>query len=723
MKKGFKKFLTVLLAVAMICTFSVTAFAAEGGSDNSNDYTIVNHVKMFKPATAKVVTADGKDTLQLTFESGRTSYNKFFIGTKADAEKASDDKIVTPVDGVFNIPVTDIVGKYVTVSVYTKDWYERTMMVSKDDKTLYFIPVEKEVSILENVKTPEEAAAVAAGIATPEVVDKLIEAIYVQARNEKTDIYCAAAKAAWDALSEEDQEKVEEGDYFGADTGDASKDDPLNQDNIGKKEILVVSFGTSFNDSRVATIGGVEKAVAKAFPEYSVRRAFTAQIIINHIQARDGEVIDNMEQAMDRAVANGVEELILQPTHLMHGYEYDEMKEIADKYKDKIASITISEPLLNTDTDKKAVAEAIANAAAKDGGFDSVKDAADKGVAFVFMGHGTSHDAKSTYTDMQAVYDAAGMTNVFIGTVEGEPESTSLPEVKKAVEKAGFKQVVLRPLMVVAGDHANNDMAADEEGTWYYGFAKGGEMEVEGAEQPVNVGKGFGEANVTAQIAGLGEIEAVQKIYVSHLCDILGHSFKDVVTKATDKKAGKIENTCEKCGTVKSTKTIYKASKISLSKTAYTYDSKLKKPVVTVKDSKGNKIAKSNYGVSYKNNKKVGKATVTITLKGKYKGTVKKTFKINPKGTSLTLKAGKKSFKATVKKQSVQTTGYQIRYSAKSSMANAKTVTIAKNTTLSKTVKNLKAGKKYYVQVRTYKTVNKVKYTSNWSKPKAVTTK
>ena len=151
-----------------------------------------------------------------------------------------------------------------------------------------------------------------------------------QERTDKTDEQCEAAKAAWDKLTDAQKELVEgenaDPDYFGRDTGDASKDDPLNQDEIGENEILVVSFGTSFNDSRVADIGGVEKAIQAANPDWSVRRAFTAQIIINHVQARDGEKIDNVDQALQRAIDNGVKNLVVQPTHLMHGAEYDELE-------------------------------------------------------------------------------------------------------------------------------------------------------------------------------------------------------------------------------------------------------------------------------------------------------------------------------------------------------------------------------------------------------------
>ncbi len=340
---------------------------------------------------------------------------------------------------------------------------------------------------------------------------KLIDAIYVQERTDKTDEQCTAAKAAWDALTDAQKELVSgeyaDPDYFGRDTGDASADDPLNADEIGNKEILVVSFGTSFNNSRATDIKGIEDAVAKAFPDWSVRRAFTAQIIINHIQARDGEKIDNMTQALDRAVANGVETLVVQPTHLMHGAEYDELTGVLDQYKDKIATIVVAEPLLGAvgsdaseiNEDKKNVAVAIADAARKDGSFTTLDAVEESGTAFVLMGHGTSHTAKITYSQMQAQMDELGYKNVFIGTVEGEPEETSCEEIINRVHEAGYKNVVLRPLMVVAGDHANNDMAGEDEDSWISMFAASGYFD-----------------NLSTQIAGLGRLTAVQEQYIAH---------------------------------------------------------------------------------------------------------------------------------------------------------------------------------------------------------------
>lgn len=361
------------------------------------------------------------------------------------------------------------------------------------------------------VETTETAITEVDDQAAAGNVAALIDAIYVQSRTDETDAQCAAAKEAWDALTDAQKELVEgenaDPDYFGRDTGDASKDDPLNSDEIGENELLVVSFGTSFNDSRAEDIGGIEKALIQANPDWSVRRAFTAQIIINHVQARDGEKIDNVDQALDRAVANGVKNLVVQPTHLMHGAEYDELVEALDNYKDKFETVTVAEPLLGevgsdatvVNADKAKVAEAITAEAVKTAGFDSLDAAKEDGTAFVFMGHGTSHTAKVSYSQMAAQMSELGYENVFIGTVEGEPEETACEAVIEAVKEAGYTKVVLRPLMVVAGDHANNDMAGDDEDSWKSMFNASGAFE-----------------SVDCQIAGLGGIEAIQQIYVDH---------------------------------------------------------------------------------------------------------------------------------------------------------------------------------------------------------------
>lgn len=355
-----------------------------------------------------------------------------------------------------------------------------------------------------------ETEAVVDDQAAADTVAEMIDAIYVQQRTGDTDAQCAEARQAWDALTDAQKELVEgrnaDPDYFGMDTGDAGLDDPRNADGIGEKEILVVSFGTSFNDSRTADIKSIEDALQEAFPDWAVRRAFTSQIIINHVQSRDGEAIDNMDQALERAVANGVKELVVQPTHLMHGSEYDEMVEALDNYKDKIGNIAVAEPLLGEvgsdatviNADKEAVAQAVVAQAMETAGFADPEAAAQAGAALVLMGHGTAHVAKVTYSQMQTQMEKLGYKNVFIGTVEGEPEKTSCEAIIEAVKAAGYSKVILRPLMVVAGDHANNDMAGEDEDSWKRMF------------------QSAGFESVDAQIAGLGGIEAIQKLYAAH---------------------------------------------------------------------------------------------------------------------------------------------------------------------------------------------------------------
>jgi cobalamin biosynthesis Co2+ chelatase CbiK len=457
------------------------------------------HVNEVYKDMGTLTVKDGQMTIHITL--GSKNIVNLFLGTAEDAQKEGAELLqpttdtVTYDDGTteevygFDVPVPVLDEEFDLALIGKKEvWYDHKVKVS---------------DVAEAAGDEDQAAA--------DKVAELIDSIYVQNWDETTDERCQEAKKAWDELTDAQKELVEgefaDPDYFGRDTGDASKDDPLNADDIGEKELLVVSFGTSFNDSRANDIGGIEKALAAAYPDYSVRRAFTAQIIINHIFARDGEKIDNMEQALQRAVDNGVKELVVQPTHLMHGAEYDELVETLDGYKDKFDKVVISEPLLGevgadakeVNDDKKAVAEAITAEAVKTAGFGSLADADKDGVAFVFMGHGTSHAAKVTYSQMQSQMDELEYSNVFIGTVEGEPEETALENVIEAVKAAGYKKVVLRPLMVVAGDHANNDMAGDDEDSWKSGFEADGSFD-----------------EITCQIAGLGSIADVQKIYVEH---------------------------------------------------------------------------------------------------------------------------------------------------------------------------------------------------------------
>jgi cobalamin biosynthesis Co2+ chelatase CbiK len=495
------------------------------------------------------------------------------------------------------IPVLPaLLGDTVTIEFRSKNngkWYKRDFTLSLEKKEGAFDPYAGDVVVQEIAKleSVEKAKEYAKANATPKLTDLLIEAIQVQVRDENTDKLCAAAKTSWDTLTADEKKEVGEADYFGLDTGDAEKDDPLSTDPDKEKELLVVSFGTSFNDSRVATISAVEKALAKAYPEYAVRRAFTAQIIINHIAARDGEQIDNVAQAMDKAVAAGVKEMIVQPTHLMSGAEYDELKGEIDKYADKI-DIKYAKPLLDSDADKELVAKEVVAAAAKDAGYADTEAAiADKDTAFVFMGHGTAHEAKATYTYMQQTMDKLGFANCFVGTVEGEPEETEVHEILKKVQAGGFKKVVLRPLMVVAGDHANNDMAGDEDDSWKSIF-----------------GAALGAENVTCQIKGLGEIEAVQQLYVDHTGELV---------KEEPEPIGKLKkNTIKASG---------KTVKVKASRKKTTF-----------KKSKAFSVRKAVGKVTFK--KKSGSKKVTVSKAGKVtvkKGLKKgKTYKIKVKVTA-----------------------------------------------------------------------------------------
>ncbi|SFT32296.1 sirohydrochlorin cobaltochelatase [Lachnospiraceae bacterium XBD2001] len=279
--------------------------------------------------------------------------------------------------------------------------------------------------------------------------------------------------------------ETEEEDDENYETGDASLDNPRNQDEIGEKELLVVSFGTSFNDSRRLTIGAIEKALEEAYPEYSVRRAFTSNIIIDHVNKRDGILIDDLDAGLQRAVDNGVKELVIQPTHLMNGIEYTQLSDAVAQYADAFDSVKIGAPLLTTDEDFKNVEQALV---------DWTKEYDDGKTAIVFMGHGTEAESNGVYAKMQELFTADGYENYYVGTVEATP---SLDDVLAAVEAGEYERVILEPMMVVAGDHANNDMAGDEDDSWKSAFEKAG-------------------YKVECLLRGLGENEAIQQMYVEH---------------------------------------------------------------------------------------------------------------------------------------------------------------------------------------------------------------
>ena len=490
------------------------------------------HVNETKDGKGILTVKDGEMTIHIVMPSKNVV--NLFPGSAEDAQKDGAKLIQPKVEEVtYSDGTTEEVNSFDVSVPYLNQTFDLALVGTKgkwyDHKVSVSNAVPMDAAQASAAATGAEAAAEeepaddAAGSEVSEEDQKaadevaaLIDAIYVQEWTEETDQMCADAKAAWDALTDEQKELVEgesaDPDYFGRDTGDASKDDPRNANEIGEKELLVVSFGTSFNDSRAEDIGGIESALQEAYPDWAVRRAFTAQIIINHVLARDGEKIDNVEQALERAAANGVKELVIQPTHLMHGAEYDELTQAVDNFRDMFESVEIAEPLLGevgadasvVNADKETVAKAVVQTAVEAAGYDSIEAAAEDGTAFVFMGHGTSHAAKVTYSQMQTQMEDLGFNNVFIGTVEGEPEETSCEAVIGKVKEAGYTNVVLRPLMVVAGDHANNDMAGEDEDSWVSQFEASGAFE-----------------KVDTQIAGLGSIPAVQEIYVQHTGEVV----------------------------------------------------------------------------------------------------------------------------------------------------------------------------------------------------------
>lgn len=504
-------------------------YSAEFTTDGS-----MFHVNEANNGRGVLTVKDGEMTIHVSLVS--QNIVNLFVGTAEDAQKEGAELLQPTVDTVtyddgtteevygFDIPVPALDEEFDVALVGTKGvWYDHKVVVSDpqplEDGALSTTSSTEAAAGSEDAAEDSTSAAevTSADQEAADEVAALIDAIYVQERTEDTDELCVEAKEAWDALTDTQKALVEgtfaDPDYFGRDTGDASNDDPLNADGIGEKELLVVSFGTSYNDSRAADIGGIERALQAAYPDWSVRRAFTSQIIINHVQARDGEKIDNMDQALQRAVDNGVKDLVVQPTHLMHGAEYDELVASVEEYQDNFDSVEIAEPLLGevgadaaeVNTDKETVAKAITAQAVEEAGYDSLEAAEADGVAFVFLGHGTSHTANVTYDQMQTQMEELGYGNVFIGTVEGKPADTALEAVRDKVHEAGYTTVVMRPLMVVAGDHANNDMAGDEEDSWKSQFAASGYFDA-----------------IETQIEGLGEIDAVQQIYVEHTGEVTG---------------------------------------------------------------------------------------------------------------------------------------------------------------------------------------------------------
>lgn len=313
---------------------------------------------------------------------------------------------------------------------------------------------------------------------------KLLVSVLAMAMGMSLLVGCGDSKKPADTQAASTQtEEEDEEDY---NTGDASLDKVRNEDEIGENELLVVSFGTSFNDSRRLTIGAIEQKLDDAYgKEFSVRRGFTSQIIIDHVKKRDKVTIDNVTEALARAQKNGVKKLVVQPTHLMDGLEYNDLVEELGKNADAFEKVTVGKPLLTSDEDYQRVIAAIT---------EDTKKYDDGQTAIIFMGHGTEAASNKIYATMQTKLTDAGYKNYYVGTVEATP---SLEDVVKAAKDGGYKKVVLQPLMIVAGDHANNDMAGDDEDSWKSTFEKAG-------------------FEVTCVVKGLGELPAIQDIFADH---------------------------------------------------------------------------------------------------------------------------------------------------------------------------------------------------------------
>lgn len=749
MRRNIKKLMVLVLSVAvMLSMMSISAFAGSTAKTTSTDtkstdVTSTLSMLSISAANTKVtVNSDATVTVKLVTQPITRQIKELALSERDAATGAPTDSSAVKATGTVTPDETPTAtGKYVSTLTFTipVEKLGQKLPISIDQN--YYSAKESKV-VSGWWKTTEQQYITVAN--TPAVVNQLISKIYVQSRTAYTDKLCAQAKASWDALSEDDQAKVDEYDYFGRDTGNPLYDNARNQDNIGTKELLTVSFGTSFNSSRNLTINAIEKALVKGNPGYSVRRGFTAQIIINHIQARDNEKIDNMDQALDRAVANGVKELVVQPTHLMNGAEFKEMCEALDKYKGKIDTIKVGMPLLSSEADYTAVIKAIKSATA-----DYAKN---KDTAIVYMGHGTDNLSHQDYAKLQGMLNAEGDTNYFIGTVEGKPASTAVQTIIKKVKAAGYKKVVLRPLMVVAGDHANNDMAGDDTDSWVNQFKAAG-------------------FEVTTVIKGLGEIPEIQQLYVAHskaaidLNDVVITSLSDSTFAKTDyynydgKEKNPVLTVTDRSGKVLKEGTDYTAvkpagrtnpgvytyqitmkgsysgtatalftilapsaanAKTVLSTTKYTYNGKAKDPAVKV--PVGGLTLKS--GVDYKvtrpeGRKSVGTYKYTVTFLGDYAEAAAETATITiaPKKTKVVkVKTGKKYAAVTIKKQRTQTTGYQIRYGTRKSMSGSRIATVKSSKTGKKVIRKLKSKKTYYFQVRTYKTVKGKKVVSGWSK-------
>lgn len=267
--------------------------------------------------------------------------------------------------------------------------------------------------------------------------------------------------------------------------------------NSYKKVILVISFGTSYNHTRKITIDVIEKEIQSAYPDYEIRKAFTSQVIIDKLNQRDGLKIDNIKEAMDKLVLEGIETVICQPTHIMHGYEYDKIIKSIKPYKNKIKNIHIGRPLLSSSKDY----EKVVNAIIKENIMIKKED------ILLLIGHGTEHFADSSYAALDYRFKIMGYENIFLGTIEGYPDKDTVLNHLAKTYTASSKMVYLAPFMIVAGDHANNDIFGNQKNTW--------KTEIEKSGFPVHSIK-----------KGLGEYPFIRKILIEHTQESILNSVK-----------------------------------------------------------------------------------------------------------------------------------------------------------------------------------------------------
>lgn len=251
--------------------------------------------------------------------------------------------------------------------------------------------------------------------------------------------------------------------------------------------ILIVSFGTTHLDTLEKTITAIEQKVRETFPEYAVYRAFTSQMVINKLAKKENLTINNVKAAMERMAEEGIETVVAQPTHVINGIEKEKMMNVLMAYTDRFRRIRVGNPLLSSVDDYKKAIHAV---------MAEVRLAEDE--ALVLMGHGTEHHANSAYPTLEYTFHALGYNQVLVGTVEGFP---GLRNVMAKLEIAGVKKVTLMPFMVVAGDHAKNDMAGEED-SW--------KSELNDAGYEVRV-----------IVRGLGEMEGIRNIFMEHIEEVM----------------------------------------------------------------------------------------------------------------------------------------------------------------------------------------------------------